>query len=89
MKTIVMNRKDLCLAQIKLDVRDLLTYSSDLSLMLLDRNMPLDKFRTETFRDDASNLYAKARDIGEPLPFSTLVVYICALTDILEERLKE
>ena len=68
MKTIVMNRKDLCLAQIKLDVRDLLTYSSDLSLMLLDRNMPLDNFRTETFRDDASNLYAKARDLGEPLP---------------------
>lgn len=57
--------------------------------MLLDRNMPLDKFRTESFQDDASNLYATARDIGDPLPFSTLVVYICALTDILEERLKD
>ncbi len=81
--------ENLFISQMNIDVLDLLTHSSNLSLMLLNRNIPLDKFRTKTFNEDASFFYALAREIGDPLPFSTLVVYISAFIDILEERLKE
>jgi hypothetical protein len=77
------------LLQVNANVINLITNSSNLSLLLINPNIPLDNFRSKSFYDDASYLYELAKELGDHLPFSNLVVYITAFADILEKRLKE
>lgn len=52
------------------------------------RNPRYAQWSTPHLDDKALDLYTEGRAIGESLPFSTLVIYIAALGDILLERLK-
>lgn len=68
-------------------IGDYLNASRELSWLL--REPCLAKWRTPNFEEEASDLYTKARAMGEHLPFSTLAVYVAAFADILQERFKE
>ena len=81
--------EDLFILQMNMDVIGLLAHSAHLGSILINPKIPLDKFRSEHFYQDASFLHALAKESGDLLPFSTLVIYIGAFIEILDKRLKE
>ena len=67
-------------------VGDFINSSQELYGLL--RNPRYAQWSTPDLEDKALDLYTEGRAISESLPFSTLVIYISALGDILLERLK-
>ena len=68
-------------------VGDFINSSQELYGLL--RNPRYAQWSTPHLDDKALDRYTEGRVIGESLPFSTLVIYISALGDILQERLKK
>ena len=77
---------ELDLTQLDYLTGDFIHASHDLYSLLCQPRF--ERWRTPTLEDDALDLYAEGRAIGESLPFSTLVIYISAFADILQEHLK-
>lgn len=75
------------LDEIKSDVGDLVHYSTHLGQLIYEHQLPLERLKSSDDTSDPSEIYAKARDVAEPLSFAALVVYISAFADALEERL--